>query len=329
MPFYPSMPEVRPFAPFSSFISGFGAGQQLSMNRAKTAMAHEELARIQREKDAMEEFKRTGKQEALIPALTPQQAMMAKGLMTQQQLETGIKATQYFDAIRPELTYENYPRFRGEALEKFPGLAEAHFPSLDQIGDKKKFDEWKWDKARQMAQFKALPQVQRALMQSHDKELDRQSRERIAEANRRSREGIAAGRISGGAGGAGKPPTINAHNIQLFKDAVAAGKYPKGAEGWNMFLRDQAQAKQAGKEATPTGEARKTGIEARTKQTEQKTEMGDLKKRLTQKLLGPKAVPEPGAAAPAEGRKIKGYRDPATGKIISPEEYERIKREGR
>src|SRR5574343_1027711 len=293
MPFYPALPEYRPSVrpldrPFSALIGGIGAAQQMKSQAAETALKREAVERAQRERQAVEQFQKTGDVNNLIGVMPPQQALMAKDAHVQQQIQTGLATSQYFDQIKPDLTWETYPKMRADAIQKFPGLGEMMFPPPDSIGSKENFEKWKWEKAQKLAQFKALPQVVAAQARLDAAKITAGSRERAAEISAGARLGAATigaqsrEKVAETKGAGGKAETISQARLRLFREGIESGKYKAGPEGWNQFLRDESAAKSAGgaegKESTRGGQARVKGIEARTKQTETKTEIDTAKK---------------------------------------------------
>lgn len=151
--------RYEPFRPFSSLISGVEAGNQLQYGALRQRALGYAMEQEKAKRDAMKQYQATGDPKSLIPALTPEQALEAPARIQAQQLDLGLKASQYFDSIRPDLTWETYPKIRQEALSKFPDFAEQHFPPPEKMGGAENFDKWKWEKIEANARFKAMPQV--------------------------------------------------------------------------------------------------------------------------------------------------------------------------
>jgi hypothetical protein len=196
MPFYPALPEFRPVTPFSNLVTGLSAGMSMSEKIANARLKNEALNEAQAKQQALKTYQQSGDVNALIPAMTPAQAFEAKEGAQLRQIDLGLKAGNYFDKVKHNLTQEGYPVFRQDIINKFGKMAENYFPPPEQLDTPEKFEGMKWGVDEKLANFRALPQVIAAQSRMQEGALNRQSHEGIATARIQSRENVAAANIA-------------------------------------------------------------------------------------------------------------------------------------
>lgn len=339
---YSALPQVVPFRPFSSFISGVGAADQLQTSHLRREALQEELGQARRRNEALEEFKASGDPQSLIPALTPQQAMMAKGGMQLQKLQIANAASQYFTSIQPYLTHQSYPQFRQDAIGKFGDLARQHFPDPGEFKSDQDFRDWKMSKETMIAQMKAMQKMMTPTkMRPGDQMTIPLTGQILGERAPQYKPtydllqgpngpyyALKGGPVRAGTTGkAGVPakPGWSLAKYNEYMEGKKAGKWKDPID----YERQLAEAKQRGKEAG-ISPAKKRKIEAQTKVAEAKAKKVGLSSDIMEKLYTELDKSKEGRPARTVGpkspgtppKKPKKYRDRVTGETLTEEEFE-------
>ena len=121
--------ELKPFMPFSSLISGVGAGEQLQASGLKRQAAQMELNREKEMAGALQEYKQTNDPSAF-KGVNPELAIKLQDHLDQQTpeaLKGYEKAANFIQKSRGGITPENWPSVV-DAIEKQGWVPPGTFP---------------------------------------------------------------------------------------------------------------------------------------------------------------------------------------------------------
>lgn len=120
--------ELNPIRPFSSFISGMGAEQQMEYSGLRNQAIRGAAEQQKEEKAALKAYAAGGGDRDLLAA-SPDLWMR----LNKSQREDVENAMKEFREQAPFLTPENYPKWREGFQSKYKGFNQALFPPPDQM----------------------------------------------------------------------------------------------------------------------------------------------------------------------------------------------------
>lgn len=153
MPNYTGFESERPF---SSFIAGMGAADQMRHTALKSETMRASLDQQRDQRSALQTYKETGDARGLIPYMTPEQAMTAPFTDELQKLKIGAAAVDWWDKVKGNATLETYPAIMADAAQRFPSIAQMHFPPAESFRSPADFEKWKYEREAMAARFKQM-----------------------------------------------------------------------------------------------------------------------------------------------------------------------------
>lgn len=150
------------------YAGAIGEGLAIPLKLRAMALRNQEnqfaLGQAKAQQAAMQQYAQTQDPKTIMPFLTPQGAMMAPGALEHQQnildedkINLGMKAIDYWDTSKGNLTRQSYPSWRATAVKQFPQLAHQ-LPEPGQFQSEEAFNEFKYQREMMAARFKQMYQ---------------------------------------------------------------------------------------------------------------------------------------------------------------------------